>query len=140
MPERIGIKKDEAKGIFILLVSLSESSEPIEITMTKEYIEKILTSELPNEEKSLNDALKKIQEIRMKRLLYIEKIDDELKELMKDAEAKYDAIQTKIETFKYASLMKTKLSIITQKRHLAKLAAQEEAELRVKLAKLQRGE
>jgi hypothetical protein len=140
MPEIIGIKKDEKTNSYILLVSIEGQTNPIEIVMTKDFVDQIIANEVPNEEKSLNEALKKIQQIRMERVLYIEKIDKELANLVQEAEQKLSSAQDKIEVFKYASLMKTKLSIITQRRHLSKLAAHEEAELRVKLLKLQRGE
>lgn len=139
MPEIIGLKKDEEKNLYVFLVSL-DGANTIEVPLTKQYLDQLLVSEIPNEEKSLNEALKEIQRIRKERVLYIEKIDEELRNLNQEAENKLNSAQDKTEIFKYSSLMKTKLSIITQKRHLSKLAANQEAELRVKLLKLQRGE
>jgi len=139
MPEIIGMKKDEEKKLYIFLISL-DGTNTIEVPLTKEYLDKLLTAEIPSEEKSLNDCLREIQRVRMERVLYIEKIDEELRNLAKEAEQKLGGASDKIEVFRYASLMKTKLSIITQKRHLSKLAANQEAELRIKLLKLQRGE
>jgi hypothetical protein len=108
----------------------------IEIRLSQEGLQKLIREELPTEDKRIQEILDKIHEIRMKCALNLEAINTELEDIKKGADAAFNACQNKNDVFKVRGLYLTKIGLVTQKRHLSRLAIQEESELSLQLAKL----
>lgn len=110
----------------------------IEIRLSQDGLQKLIREELPTEEKRIQEVLDKIHAIRTKCALNLESIDKEIESINDEAKKEFDKCMNKNDILKTRSLYLTKISLITQKRHLSRLAIQEESELGLQLAKLRK--
>jgi hypothetical protein len=136
-----GYKKDPSTNDIILHAHVTDAEgkplpEEVEVRLSQDVLQKLIREELPTEEKHIQELLDKIHEVRKTRVLDVEKIDDSIKEVVKEADSLLKGANDKVEIMKYRALLLTKLSAITQRRHLARLAVIEESELSLQLAKL----
>jgi len=124
----------------IFLRGKLQSGAPVEVAMSFEMLAEFLKVVLPPEELKIQELLDKIHKIRESRGLFVEEIDDGLTELAKDADAKFQKCENKVDVAKVSNAFRAKLTVLTQKRYLAKFSIQEESELSLLLAKLNHSE
>jgi len=142
-------KDKSTKEIILIAYPIDEQGKPINVTpeggeeihirLSQEGLQKLIREELPTEEKRIQEILDKIHEIRLKCALNLEAINTEVEAIKNGADAAFNACQNKNDVFKVRGLYLTKIGLITQKRHLSRLAIQEESELSLQLAKLRQG-
>lgn len=127
------------------LIFLENGIEKI-LPMTDELMHELIeTIPIFNEEKAQRDILKKIYEVREKRILTVAKIDeliDEIREKHDDAQTKLKSVNDKLSILKWNSIIKSLSSektTLDTKRHLIRMLVFEEADLRAQLAKREAG-
>jgi hypothetical protein len=150
-------KDESTKELILLAYLIDEHGKPLDplamssdgsgeiretevsVRLSLEGLQKLIREELPTEEKRIQEILDKIHEIRLKCALNLEAINTEVEAIKDGADAAFNACQNKNDVFKVRGLYLTKIGLITQKRHLSRLAIQEESELSLQLAKLRQG-
>ena len=84
----------------IFLRGKLQSGAPVEVAMSFEMLAEFLKVVLPPEELKIQELLDKIHKIRESRGLFVEEIDDGLTELAKDADAKFQKCENKVDVAK----------------------------------------
>lgn len=142
-----GYTKDPSTGDIILVAyPTDEEGKPINITpeggenwtisLSQDALQKLIREEMPTEEKIIQELLDKIHGIRTERVLNVLKIDERIEDLQKKANIDFAACKNKFEVMKTAGAYRFQISLLTQKRHVARFSIQEESELSLRLAKL----
>jgi hypothetical protein len=143
-----GYKKDLNTGDIILIANVTDTDgkplidtsgtgmADIEIRFSQEGLQKLIREELPTEEQRMQEILDKIHQIRVNRVLNIEKMDDAIEEIKKNAEKDFTNCNDKIEIMRMSAIYRVKLLASAQKRLLSKFSMQEESELSLQLTKL----
>lgn len=142
-----GYTKDPSTGDIILVAfPTDEEGKPINITpeggeniqirFSQDALQKLIVEEMPTEEKRIQELLDRIHKIRTERVLNVVKIDERIEKLTKDADAEFKACSTKLEVMRLAGAYRFQISLLTQKRHLARFSIQEESDLSLQLAKI----
>lgn len=135
-------KKDETTKDIILHANITdEIGKPIggeiEVRLSQDALQKLIREEVPpTEETRIQGLLDKIHKIRTERVLNVEKIDKRIEELHDNVDKDFQACINKIEVMKVYNSYKIQISLLTQKRHLARFSIQEESDLSLQLAKL----
>jgi hypothetical protein len=142
-----GYTKDPSTGDIILVAyPINEQGKPIDMTpecamdiqirFSQDALQKLIREEMPTEEKIVQELLDKIHGIRTERVLNVLKIDERIETLQKEANKDFAACKNKFEVMKTAGAYRFQISLLTQKRHVARFSIQEESELSLRLAKL----
>lgn len=137
-------KKDDKTGDVVLISYITDADgkateETVEIHLSAEGFQKLIREALPVEEKRIQEALDKIHELRMNRILTVEKIDDEINKLMKEAHDDFINCGDKMELAQQSAIYRVKILALGQKRLLAKFAMHEESELSLQITKIRSG-
>jgi hypothetical protein len=114
------------------------TEQEIDVRLSQDGLQKLIREELPTEDKRIQEVLDKIHSIRTKCALNLETIAKEIEAINDESKKEFDKCVNKNDILKTRSLYLTKISLITQKRHLSRLAIQEESELGLQLAKLRK--
>jgi hypothetical protein len=133
--------KDEATKDIILHANITdEMGKPIggevEVSLSKDALQKLIREEMPTEDKRIQELLDKIHGIRTERVLSVEKIDGRIEELHKNVSDAFNACKDKLDIMKVHNSYKIEIALLTQKRHIARFSIQEESDLSLQLAKL----
>lgn len=142
-----GYTKDPSTGDIVLVAyPIDEEGKPINTTpeggeemtirLSQDALQKLIREEMPTEEKRIQELLDKIHKIRTERVLNVVKIDERIEKLHDDANADFDKCKTKLEIMKVSASYRFQISLLTQKRHVARFSIQEESGLSLQLAKL----
>lgn len=134
-------KLDEGK--IIALVERETGTDEVEIPMN--LLKEIILEMPPSEEKQIREVIDLIHEVRKKRALLIDKIDERIEDVIsreKDAQKQAFAAPDKLEVKKIDAVIKSlkgEKTALDSRRHLCRLLYQEEGELRARLARLLAG-
>lgn len=118
----------------------NDTGKPVEIHLTDDFIQKLIRELLPKEAQRRQVLLDKMHNIRETRGLSVEKIDKQLSDLITDSQPKFDGCKTGTDVKRVEAMVRATLSVLTQKRYLAKFSMHEESELSLQLAKLEHSE
>lgn len=134
-------KKDQTTNDTVLIANITDADgkpteETVEIHLSYEGFQKLIREALPTEEQRIQEALDRIHQLRMNRILSVEKIDDGIEKVMKDAHSDFTNCTDKIEIMRVSAIYRVKLLALGQKRLLSKFAMHEESELSLQLTKL----
>jgi hypothetical protein len=126
-----------------IIVEQGEGKEPLTISISETTLHSIMSA-VPafQEEAKIQELLKKIYEIRERRIMVVEEIDKKLEDLRKEhKDVRSRLVKTgigKLEIMALASETKDLAAekvLLDTKRHLIRLLAVEESDLRARLAK-----
>lgn len=134
-------RKDPTTSDTVLIANITDADgkpteETVEIHLSQEGFQKLIREALPTEEQRIQEALDKIHNLRMTRILSVDKIDAGIEKLMKDAHDDFTNCHDKVEIERTNSIYRVKLLALGQKRLLSKFAMHEESELSLQLTKL----
>lgn len=137
-------RKDPNTSDTVLIALITDADgkpteETVEIHLSQEGFQKLIREALPTEEQRIQEALDKIHEIRMARILTVEKIDTAINQVMDDSKKDFMACADKEELAQQNAIYKVKLLALGQKRLLAKFAMHEESELVYQITKIRQG-
>jgi hypothetical protein len=145
-----GYRKDPTTNDIILMAdAIDEQGKPIltsnngviadynvEMRLNQDDLQKLIHSELPTEEKRIQDLLDRIHQSRLNRVLTIEKMDDALEDIKKNVAKDFNGCTGKMDVIKMSATYRTLLLASAQKRLLSKFSMQEESELSLQLTKI----
>lgn len=134
-------RKDPNTSDTVLIANITDvdgkpTEETVEIHLSQEGFQKLIREALPTEEQRIQEALDRIHQLRMNRILSVEKIDDAIEKLMKSARDDFTNCKGKVEIERTNSIYRVTLLALGQKRLLSKFAMHEESELSLQLTKL----
>lgn len=133
----------------LILTCTDVTGKKIDVTIPPDILKEIIIHAPPTEAKHIRELIKMIRRIRKEQLLEIEEIAKENKKLLQEDEQARQALMNKNQTTnktevnRWSAVIRavaSKKALLQERRHLAKLLDNKEAELRVKLIKLMRGQ
>jgi hypothetical protein len=134
-------RKDSTTGDTILVANMTDADgkpteETVEIHLSHEGFQKLIREALPTEEQRIQECFDKIHELRMNRILSVEKIDTEIQKVMDESKKDFLNCHDKNEIAQMSGVYRVKLLALGQKRLLSKFAMHEESELSMQLTKM----
>ncbi len=120
----------------ILLSLVDDAGKDVQVEMPDDMYKEILLEGPPTEAKIIRELIDKINKIKEKRVLTIEKIDEDIQGLRKGHEDARDALKKateKVEVLAWSGVLRSlagEKAILQERRHIVKLLYQEEGKLR----------